>query len=157
MPHSLTAGDPAPAFSLPDEAGGSRSLADFAGKKLVLYFYPQDNTPTCTQEAIDFNRLKGAFQKAETEIVGISPDPLKSHSKFKTKHALDLTLLSDEQRAVLEAYGVWKEKVMFGNRYMGVERTTFLIDAQGKIAQVWNKVRIKGHAEAVLQAAEALG
>ncbi len=156
MPHKLTAGDKAPAFDLPNEGGGSRSLKDFGGKKLVLYFYPQDNTPTCTQEAIDFNRLKSAFQTAGTEIVGISPDPLKSHSKFKTKHALDLTLLSDEQRAVLEAYDVWKEKVMFGHKYMGVERTTFLIDAKGRIAQVWNKVRIKGHAEAVLQAAQEL-
>lgn len=152
----LTPGDKAPGFDLPEAAGGRISLARYAGKKLVLYFYPKDDTSGCTKEAIDFNRLRRDFEKAGTEILGVSPDPVASHAKFKTKHGLDLTLASDETKAMLEAYGVWTEKSMYGRKYMGVERTTFLIDGEGKIAAAWYKVKVPGHAEEVLAAAKAL-
>jgi peroxiredoxin Q/BCP len=152
----LAPGDKAPGFDLPEDAGGRISLARYAGKKLVLYFYPKDDTSGCTKEAIDFNRLRKDFEKAGAEILGVSPDSVASHAKFKTKHGLDLTLASDETKAMLEAYGVWTEKSMYGRKYMGVERTTFLIDGEGKIAAVWNKVKVPGHAEAVLAAAKAL-
>jgi len=156
MSGPLAAGDKAPGFTLPGAGGGDRKLADFKGRKLVLYFYPKDDTPGCTQEAIDFNRLKKDFEKAGAAIVGVSPDPVKSHDKFRTKHKLDVDLLSDESKAMLESYGVWTEKSMYGRKYMGVERTTFLIDAQGRIARVWNKVKVPGHAAEVLAAARAL-
>lgn len=152
----LAPGDKAPGFDLPGDAGGRISLAGYAGRKLVLYFYPKDDTSGCTKEAIDFNRLRKDFEKAGAEILGVSPDSVASHAKFKTKHGLDLTLASDETKAMLEAYGVWTEKSMYGRKYMGVERTTFLIDGEGKIAAVWNKVKVPGHAEAVLAAAKAL-
>jgi peroxiredoxin Q/BCP len=157
MSKKLGQGDKAPDFELPDDAGGKLSLAAFAGKKLVLYFYPKDDTSGCTKEAIDFNGLKNEFNSAGTTIVGISPDSVASHAKFKTKHKLDLALASDETKAMLETYGVWVEKSMYGRKYMGVERTTFLIAPDGKIARVWNKVKVPGHAEAVLEAARALG
>lgn len=152
----LAAGDKAPDFNLPDDSGGKLSLKDFTGKKLVLYFYPKDDTSGCTKEAIDFNAMKADFTKAGATIVGVSPDSVASHVKFKTKHDLKLTLIADEARGMLEAYGVWVEKSMYGRKYMGVERTTFLIDSKGKIASVWNKVKVPGHAEAVLQAAKSL-
>ncbi|QAY96525.1 thioredoxin-dependent thiol peroxidase [Methylovirgula ligni] len=149
-------GDKAPDFKLPDDSGTVRTLKSFAGKKLVLYFYPKDNTTGCTREAIDFSGLKSGFAKAGATVVGVSPDSVASHAKFKTKHALDLELISDESRAMLEAYGVWAEKSLYGRKYMGVERTTFLIAADGKIAQVWRKVKVPDHAAAVLAAAQTL-
>ena len=152
----LAPGDKAPDFDLPDDAGARISLASFAGRKLVLYFYPKDDTSGCTKEAIDFNGLRGEFNKAGAEILGVSPDPSASHARFKAKHKLELALASDESKAMLEAYGAWAEKSMYGRKYMGVERTTFLIGKDGKIAAVWNKVKVPGHAEAVLAAAKAL-
>jgi peroxiredoxin Q/BCP len=156
MAKKLAAGDKAPDFDLPDDNGGRLSLKSFAGKTLVLYFYPKDDTSGCTKEAIDFNGMQSAFTKAGATIVGVSPDSVASHAKFKTKHDLGLALASDESKAMLEAYGVWVEKSMYGRKYMGVERTTFLIDPKGKIAAVWNKVKVPGHAEAVLKAVQAL-
>jgi len=156
MDKKLAAGDKAPDFTLPDDAGGKVSLASFAGKKLVLYFYPKDDTSGCTKEAIDFNGLRPEFDKAGAVILGVSPDSVASHVKFKTKHALDLALASDEAKTMLEAYGVWVEKSMYGRKYMGVERATFLIGPDGKIATAWRKVKVPGHADAVLAAAKAL-
>lgn len=156
MAKKLVAGDKAPDFELPDDSGGKLSLKDFAGKKLVLYFYPKDDTSGCTKEAIEFNGMKAEFAKAGATIVGVSPDSVASHTKFKTKHDLGLQLVSDETKTMLEAYGVWVEKAMYGRKYMGVERTTLLIDPKGVIAAVWNKVKVPGHAEAVLKAAKAL-
>ncbi len=153
---TLDIGAKAPDFRLPGDAGREIGLSDFAGRKLVLYFYPKDDTSGCTQEAIDFNRLKGAFAAAGTEIVGVSPDSAKSHDKFKAKHGLDIALAADESTSMLGAYGVWAEKSMYGRKYMGVERTTFLIGPDGKVAQVWRKVKVPGHAEEVLAAAQAL-
>jgi peroxiredoxin Q/BCP len=149
-------GHKAPSFELPDDAGGKVSLASFAGKKLVLYFYPKDDTSGCTKEAIDFSGLRREFEKAGAAVLGVSPDPVASHAKFKAKHKLELALASDETKAMLEAYGVWAEKSMYGRKYMGVERTTFLIGEDGKIAQVWRKVKVPGHAAAVLAAVKAL-
>jgi thioredoxin-dependent peroxiredoxin len=149
-------GHKAPDFKLPDDSGTIRTLKSFYGKKLVLYFYPKDDTSGCTKEAIDFNALKPQFEKAGAVIVGVSPDSTASHQKFKSKHKLDLDLVSDEAKSVLDAYGVWTEKSMYGRRYMGVERTTFLIAANGKIAEIWNKVKVPGHAAVVLAAAKAL-
>ncbi|PPD16846.1 MAG: thioredoxin-dependent thiol peroxidase [Methylobacterium sp.] len=152
----LAAGTPAPAFTLPGDGGRTISLQDFAGQKLVLYFYPKDDTSGCTQEAKDFNALKADFAKAGTEILGVSPDSAASHDKFKKKYGLEVALASDESKAMLEAYGVWAEKSMYGRKYMGVERTTFLIDQGGKIARIWNKVKVPGHAAEVLEAAKSL-
>ena len=156
MPAIPALGDPAPSFDLPTDGGGKLSLASFAGRKLVLYFYPKDDTSGCTREAIDFNGLRKDFEAAGTTIVGVSPDSPASHDKFKKKHGLDFALVSDAGKAMLEAYGVWTEKSMYGRKYMGVERTTFLIGADGRIAKVWNKVKVPGHAEEVLAAARAL-
>jgi thioredoxin-dependent peroxiredoxin len=150
------AGDQAPDFSLSVGATGPLRLSALKGTKVVLYFYPTDDTETCTAEAIAFNGLRAQFARAQTEIIGLSPDSLASHDKFKRKHKLALTLAADETKAVIEAYGVWQEKTLFGRKYMGVERTTVLIDRQGRIARVWRKVRVRGHAEAVLEAARAL-
>ncbi len=146
----------APDFVLPADDASPVSLQSFKGRKLVLYFYPKDDTSGCTQEAIDFNRLKKDFETAGAAILGVSPDSAASHAKFKAKHGLDISLASDETKAILEAYGVWVEKSMYGRKYMGVERTTFLIDRAGVVAQVWSKVKVPGHAEAVLAAARAL-
>ena len=152
----LKAGDAAPPFALPGDHAGSLSLAQLAGSKLVLYFYPKDDTPGCTQEAIGFNQLKAAFAEAGARIVGVSPDSAKAHDKFTVKHGLGFTLLADESKAMLEAYGVWVEKSMYGKKYMGVERTTILIDAAGKIVRIWPKVKVPGHAQDVLAAARAM-
>lgn len=149
-------GDKAPDFKLPDDKGAIRTLKSFYGKKLVLYFYPKDDTSGCTQEAIDFNQLKREFEKAGAIIVGVSPDSAASHAKFKLKHKLSLDLVADETKSMLETYGVWAEKSMYGRKYMGVERSTFLIDPKGKIAAVWEKVKVPGHARAVLAAVKAL-
>jgi peroxiredoxin Q/BCP len=156
MADPLQTGDPAPGFRLPRDGGGELTLDAFAGRKLVLYFYPKDDTSGCTREAIDFNALKGDFAAAGTEIVGVSPDSATSHAAFKKKHKLDLSLAADESKEVCESYGVWQEKSMYGRKYMGVERTTFLIGADGRIAEIWPKVSVKGHAEAVLAAARSL-
>jgi peroxiredoxin Q/BCP len=152
----LEVGDKAPAFELPRDGNGVISLKSLKGRKLVLYFYPKDDTSGCTREAIDFNALKKDFAKAGADIVGVSPDPVKSHDKFKAKHGLDIALIADEDKSMLEAYGVWVEKSMYGRKYMGVERTTFLIDDAGKVARVWNKVKVPGHAEEVLEAVKSL-
>jgi peroxiredoxin Q/BCP len=156
MGKKLGRGDKAPNFELPDDREKLRSLKSYAGKKLVLYFYPKDNTTGCTKEALDFSALKNEFDKIGTAILGVSPDSPASHGKFKGKHGLTLDLASDPSKAMLETYGVWTEKTLYGRKYMGVERTTFLIGKDGKIAEVWNKVKVPGHAEAVLAAARSL-
>ena len=152
----LEAGAKAPAFRLPREDGSTVSLKDFKNRNLVLYFYPKADTPGCTKEAIDFSRLRAAFAKTGTDILGVSADPLPAQAKFKSKHKLTIALASDESKAMLQAYGAWGEKSMYGRKFLGVIRKTFLIDGQGRIAQVWPKVRVPNHAEAVLEAARAL-
>ena len=156
MGGELTAGSMAPAFALRRDGGTTVSLKDFKGGNLVLYFYPKADTPGCTQEAIDFSRLRAAFAKTGTEILGVSADSVKAQEKFKTKHKLAIALASDEAKEMLEAYGAWGEKSMYGRKYMGVFRKTFLIDGNGRIARVWPKVTVPGHAEEVLEAARAL-
>jgi peroxiredoxin Q/BCP len=153
---ALNPGDPAPDFSLPATGGETVSLAGLKGRKAVLYFYPKDDTSGCTLEAQAFNALRQAFAEADTAVIGVSPDPMKSHDKFRAKYGLDFPLASDETKAMLESYGVWAEKSMYGRKYMGVERTTFLIDRDGTVAKVWQKVKVLGHADAVLEAARAL-
>jgi peroxiredoxin Q/BCP len=153
---SLKIGDAAPAFSLPTDGGGTISLAGLKGKNVCLYFYPKDDTSGCTKEAIAFNGLRADFATANTTIIGLSADSVASHDKFKKKYDLGFTLASDEAKAALEAYGVWVEKSMYGKKYMGIERTTVLIDTTGKVAAIWNKVKVDGHAEEVLAAARSL-
>lgn len=152
----LEAGDQAPDFRLPAGAAEPISLHALRGSKIVLYFYPKDDTGGCTAEAIAFDGLRAQFAQAGTQIIGISPDSLASHARFKRKHRLGLALASDEAKTMLEAYGVWKEKSLYGRKYMGVERTTMLIDANGAIARIWRKVKVPGHAGEVLAAARAL-
>ena len=156
MTKVLQQGDPAPDFSLPSDGGGTVSLASLRGRKVVVYFYPKDDTSGCTKEAMEFNALRKQFDAAGATIVGISADDVKSHDKFKKKYDLGFALGSDESKATLESYGVWVEKSMYGKKYMGIERTTFLIGGDGKIARVWPKVKVPGHAEEVLAAAKAL-
>jgi len=156
MPSELRPGTQAPAFTLPRDGGETVSLGDFAGRKLVLYFYPRADTPGCTKEAIDFSRLKAAFAKASTDILGVSADPVPAQDKFKAKHKLGVALASDETHRMLLAYGVWQEKSMYGRKFMGVVRATFLIGPDQRIAQIWPKVSVSGHAEEVLAAAQAL-
>jgi thioredoxin-dependent peroxiredoxin len=156
MPANLAVGAKAPAFTLPRDGGGEVSLADFKGKKLVLYFYPKADTPGCTLEAQDFTRLASAFAKAGTAILGVSADPVRKQDKFKAKYDLKVALASDEQLKMLEAYGVWAEKSMYGRTFMGVLRTTLLIGPDGKIVRIWEKVKVPGHVEEVLAAAKAL-
>ena len=153
---ALTPGSKAPPFSLPATDGRTITLDGLKGRKVVLYFYPKDDTTGCTLEAQNFQALKGDFAAAGAEIIGVSPDSLKSHDKFRAKYGLDFALASDEAKTMLEAYGVWAEKSMYGRQYMGVERTTVLIDRDGVIAQVWPKAKVQGHAEEVLGAAMAL-
>jgi len=148
-------GTKAPAFSLPQDSGGTVSLADFAGRKLVLYFYPRADTTGCTKEAIDFSRLRGDFARADTEIVGVSADPVPALAKFKAKYKLAIALASDEKHRMLEAYGVWQKKSLYGRKFLGIVRTTFLIGPDGRIAKVWPKVSVDGHAADVLAAAKA--
>jgi peroxiredoxin Q/BCP len=156
MAKDLEIGDKAPAFSMTRDGGGEVSLGALAGRNVVLYFYPKDDTPGCTTEAIDFTRLKPEFDKANTEVIGVSRDTAAKHDKFAAKHKLAVTLGADEDGTVTEAYGVWKEKSLYGRKYMGIERVTFLIDAGGIIRQIWPKVKVKGHADEVLAAARAL-
>ena len=152
----LTIGDPAPTFDLPRDGGGSVSLADLKGKAVVLYFYPKDDTPGCTKEAIAFTEQAEDFAAANTVILGISKDTVAKHEKFIAKHDLGVILVSDAEAETCEAYGTWVEKSMYGKTYMGIERATFLIDQDGKIAQIWRKVKVPGHSDAVLEAAKAL-
>lgn len=147
---SLTVGAKAPDFSLSDDAGQTRTLADFAGKTLVLYFYPKDDTPGCTQEAKDFRDLSAQFEGQNAVIVGVSKDSVASHVKFKKKYELPFLLLSDPTGGMIEAYGVWQEKNMYGKISMGIVRTTVVVDAAGNVKQIFPKVKVAGHAEKVL-------
>ena len=156
MPVSLAPGAKAPAFSLPRDGGGKVTLADFKGQNLVLYFYPRADTPGCTLESKAFSGLSKSFAKAGTAVLGVSADPVKAQDAFKAKHDLVIPLASDETHTMLEAYGVWGEKSMYGKKFMGITRATFLIDKAGRIAHVWPKVKVDGHAEEVLAAAQAL-
>lgn len=149
-------GERAPDFDLPAAGGGRLRLADFKGRVLVLYFYPKDDTSGCTREALDFQELREQFEAAGATIIGMSPDPATSHDKFRTKHGLDIALASDPETTTLQAYGVWKEKSMYGRKYMGVERSTFLIDGEGVIRRVWRNVKVPGHAAEVLEAVRHL-
>ncbi len=159
----LVEGGKAPAFMLPidqnikdiDHKDGKISLKDFAGSKVVVYFYPKDDTPGCTKEAIGFSQSLSKFKKAGVHIIGVSKDPLTKHTKFRDKHDLTITLASDEEGTMIEKYGCWVEKNMYGRKYMGIERATFLIDEKGKIIKIWRKVRVAGHVEAVLEAIES--
>ncbi len=153
----LGVGDKAPNFKLPADDGSTVSLADFKGRKFVLYFYPRADTPGCTREAIDFTELRAAFTKAGTAVLGVSADPVKAQEAFKKKHKLNIGLLSDETHAMLEAYGVWGKKSMYGKTFMGINRITYLIGPDGRIAQAWPKVKVDGHAAEVLAAAKELG
>ena len=153
MAKELKIGDPAPSFTCPANGGQTVSLSDFAKRKLVIYFSPKDNTPGCTTEAIDFTAAVKNFDKANTSIVGVSADSVKKHENFIEKHNLGITLLADEGQDMLNAYGVWVQKKMYGREFMGIERATYLIGADGKIEQIWRKVKVKGHVEAVLAAA----
>lgn len=153
---SLSTGDPAPAFSLPRDGGETVSLADFAGKALVIFFYPRDDTSGCTKEAVAFTGLKDAFEAAGAAVIGVSKDSVQKHEKFIAKHDLGIPLLSDENGDMCETYGAWVEKNMYGKKYMGIERSTFLVAPDGTLAQVWRKVKVPGHAEEVLDAVKAL-
>ena len=146
----------APSFTLPRDGGSSVSLQDFAGRKLVLFFYPRANTPGCTREAIDFTRLAGDFAASGTAILGISADSQKAQESFRDKHKLAVPLISDERHEMLEAYGAWGEKSLYGRKFLGIIRTTVVIDAAGRIAKVWRNVRVDGHAEEVLAFAQTL-
>lgn len=152
---TLTQGSLAPDFDLPTDGGSRIKLSDLRGRKVVLYFYPKDNTSGCTVEAIDFSARHADFEAADTLVIGVSPDSVQSHERFRKKHKLSITLASDENKAMLESYGVWEEKSMFGHKYMGVVRTTYLIDRDGRIARAWKKVKVKGHVDEVLAAARS--
>jgi len=152
----LTEGTKAPAFRLPRDGGETVALADYSGRKLVLFFYPRADTPGCTKEAIDFTRLAAAFAESETGILGVSADPLKAQEAFRDKHQLSVPLVSDEKHEMLETYGVWGEKSMYGKTFQGILRTTILIGSDGRIARIWRNVKVDGHADDVLAAARAL-
>lgn len=152
----LQKGDVAPDFNLPRDSGKTQTLSELRGHPVVLYFYPKDDTSGCTLEAHDFTELRPEFDKIGVTIIGMSPDKPEKHDKFKTKHDLQLILVSDEEKTTLQKYGVWVEKSMYGRKYMGVERSTFLIDKNGKIAEIWRKVKVPGHAKAVLEKATTI-
>ena len=152
----LDVGDKAPAFTMESDTGEKLSLKAFKGQKLVLYFYPKDDTSGCTKEAMAFTSLARKFANADTAIVGVSKDSLAAHAKFRTKYKLGIELGSDPDAEVIAAYGAWVEKSLYGRKYMGIERCTYLIGRDGRIAQIWRKVKVDGHAEAVLAAAKAL-
>ena len=152
----LEPGQPAPNFTLPTDDGKTIDLAKLKGGPVVVYFYPKDDTPGCTVEAIDFTRLAPEFLKTGARIIGISPDSVADHCAFRDKHKLGVTLAADEEKQAANAYGVWVEKTNYGKTYMGIERTTVLVDAKGRIAKVWRKVKVDGHALKVLEAVKAL-
>ncbi len=152
----LKEGDKAPDFNLPTDSGAALKLSKLKGKPVVIYFYPKDDTPGCTTEAKDFSCLMDDFKAAGAEVIGISPDPVASKAKFRKKHSLSVQLAADEDRKTVEAYGVWVEKSMYGKKYMGVERSTFLVDTSGKLVRVWAKVKVPGHAAQVLAAVKEL-
>ncbi len=154
--NNLVEGSTAPDFSIPSDSGENVTLASLKGKQLVLYFYPRDDTSGCTKEAVAFTDLLKEFDAQNTIVLGVSADTVAKHQKFKAKHDLKVTLLSDEQNDVTTAYGVWVEKSMYGKKYMGIERATYLIDTEAKIAKIWRKVKVPGHAEAVLEEATSL-
>jgi peroxiredoxin Q/BCP len=155
MAKLVAEGDPAPDFSLPSDDGREISLKGLRGKQVVLFFYPKADTPGCTLESIEFSKLRSAFAKAGTEVIGASADPVKKQCKFRDKFELSIPLLSDESHAMLKAYGVWVEKSMYGKKYMGIERSTFLVDKKGRLKQVWRKVKPEDHAAEVLTAARS--
>lgn len=150
---TLAEAQSAPAFSLPRDGGQSVSLADYAGRNLVIFFYPRADTPGCTLEAVAFSRLADAFAEAQTAVLGVSADPIAAQEKFRDKHELTVPLVSDEKLGMLKAYGVWGEKSMYGKIFMGISRTTVLVDADGKIVKIWRNVKVDGHADEVLAAA----
>ncbi len=152
----LNEGDVAPDFELPRDGGKTVTLSQFEGGPVVLYFYPKDDTSGCTQQAIGFSERIAAFQKAGVEVIGVSPDGVKSHDKFRDKHDLQVILLADEEKSAIDAYGVWAEKKMYGRSYMGVDRTTFLIGQDGRIKRIWRGVKVPGHVDEVLAAVKAL-
>ncbi|OCP37588.1 peroxiredoxin [Ensifer sp. LC163] len=152
----LTPGDLAPDFTLPRNGGGTIALSALRGRPVVLFFYPKDDTKSCTLEAISFTALAPEFAAAGVELIGISPDSVKRHDRFAKKHDLAVTLAADEEKSVINAYGLWVEKSLYGRKYMGVERSTFLIATDGRIARVWEKVKVNGHANEVLEAAKEL-
>ena len=153
---ALEAGDKAPSFKLATDDGGTASLASLKGAPFVLYFYPKDDTSGCTKQAISFTADLKKFEKLGVSVLGVSRDSVESHQKFRKKHKLKIALGSDPETRMAESYGVWIEKSLYGRKYMGIERATFLIDAKGKIAQAWHKVKVPGHVEAVLAAAKSL-
>lgn len=151
----LDVGDTIPSFDLPTDGGGTLSSADLAGKKVVLYFYPKDNTSGCTKQAQAFRDARDKFSAAGTTVIGVSPDGVGSHDKFKSKHDLNFSLIADTDKSLCDAFGVWKEKSMYGKKYMGVERSTFLIDGEGVIRRAWRKVKVPGHVDEVLETAKS--
>ncbi len=150
----LEIGDIAPDFTLPTDGSGELTLSSLRGQQVVLYFYPKDDTSGCTKEACDFREKIQEFEKVGVVVLGLSPDSVQRHNKFKAKYDLPFSLIADEEKVALEAYGVWVEKSMYGRKYMGVERSTFLIDAEGRIKASWRKVKVPGHVDAVLSAAQ---
>lgn len=154
--NQIAVGEFAPDFDLPASGAERASLSAYRGSIVVLYFYPKDDTSGCTAEALEFTALKSEFDKIGAVLIGVSPDSVAKHDKFRAKHELDVILGSDEDQSVLSAYGVWKEKSMYGRKFMGVERTTILIDREGKISRIWPKVKVAGHAAAVLDEARSL-
>lgn len=157
MAKSISEGAKAPAFNLPRDGGGKVALKDFTGRTVVLYFYPKDDTSGCTRQAVEFTAAIDDFEAAGATVVGVSKDSPAQHDKFKKKHSLGVILASDEEGAILEKYGVWVEKSMYGKKYMGIERSTFLIDGKGVLRRIWSKVKVPGHVEEVLAAVKALG
>ncbi|HTI66566.1 MAG TPA: peroxiredoxin [Caulobacteraceae bacterium] len=153
----LKPGDPAPPFELPTDGGGTARLSDYAGGWLVLYFYPKDDTPGCTNEAVAFTQALPQIAAAGAQVLGVSKDPPKKHDRFKAKYGLGFPLVSDEGGAMVEAYGAWVEKSLYGRQYMGIDRSTFLIDPSGVVRKVWRKVKVPGHIESVLEAVKAHG
>lgn len=156
MPKKLAEGDRAPGFDAPTDGGGTVSLKALAGKKVVLYFYPKDDTSGCTKEAIDFSQRLADFRRAGAVVIGASKDSITAHDKFKSKHDLKVTLACDPEAKLIAAYGSWIEKSMYGRKYMGIDRSTFLIDGKGVVRKIWRKVRVAGHVQEVLEAAKEI-